>query len=115
MRVIIAGSRTFSGMPLIEKAIKESHFAITTLISGHALGIDREGEYWAHFHNVPIEIFEPDWETYGRRAGIIRNETMAKNADALIAIWDGKSKGTKHMIEMAEKYNLSKYILVVPA
>ena len=63
--------------------------------------MDKLGEEWARSKGIPVEVYEADWETYGRRAGYIRNASMALVADALIAIWDGESKGTSHMIKTA--------------
>ena len=53
-----------------------------------------------------LRIFIPQWDKYGKKAGYLRNVEMAENANALIAFWDGKSKGTKHMIDIATERNL---------
>jgi len=95
VKVIIAGSRDLHGP--IDKAVTDSNFTITEVVSGGARGIDRAGEEWAKGSGIPIKTFIPDWEQ-GKAAGIWRNTDMAEYADALIAIWDGKSKGTLHMI-----------------
>ncbi len=58
-------------------------------------------------NNIKIIEFPADWEKFGKKAGYIRNEEMAKYSDSCIVFWDGKSKGTKHMIELAKKYNLN--------
>lgn len=55
-------------------------------------------------------IYPADWKKYGRRAGSIRNIEMAQNAEALLAVWDGISSGTRHMIKEAEKRGLPVYI-----
>lgn len=65
------------------------------------------GERYGRERNYSIDYFPAEWDRYGKRAGYIRNEEMAKHADALVAFWDGKSRGTKHMIDTARKYNLS--------
>lgn len=109
MRVIVAGSRDITDYIFIRDSIYESNLGITTLISGNARGVDQLGERWAKENNIPIEIYpvtKEDWNTLGKKAGHIRNIKMAQNADALFAIWDGKSPGTKNMIENAIKYNL---------
>ena len=99
MKVIIAGSRSIVNYSLIKKLISESHLDITEIVSGGARGVDRLGEKYARENNIPIKQFLPDWENLGKVAAIIRNQEMAFYADALIAIWDSKSRGTKHMIE----------------
>jgi len=100
MKVIIAGSRNFptEHSDIIWCSIATSKFEITEVVSGGAIGADRFGEVYARQNKIPIKKFLPDWNRYGKSAGFIRNEQMANYADALIAIWDGKSNGTKNMI-----------------
>lgn len=71
-----------------------------------AQGADRLGERYGKERGYSIRYFPADWDGKGRSAGFIRNEEMAKNADALVAFWDGQSRGTKHMIETAKKHKL---------
>ena len=82
-------------------------------MSGTARGVDRFGEQWAIENNVAIKPFPADWDTYGKRAGYLRNTQMAEYADALIAVWDGESRGTKHMIDEAKKESLEYFIYIV--
>ncbi len=102
MKVIIAGSRTITDYSEVEQAVRRSGFAITEVVCGMARGVDRLGEAWAYNHGVPLKPFHAMWRTkdgeYDRSAGMQRNERMADYADALIAIWDGESPGTKHMM-----------------
>jgi hypothetical protein len=113
MKVIIAGSRGVTDKRFIELAIKEAGFEITEVVSGGARGPDRMGEDWAKQHFCPVKVFFANWLVHGRSAGMLRNTVMANYADALIAIWDGKSKGTKHMIWTAEKKGLKVFVLNV--
>lgn len=96
MKVIIAGSRGFYGP--VDLAVSRSPFKITEVVSGGARGIDKAGEEWAQGSGIPVKQFLADWEKDGKAAGIYRNIDMAEYADALIAIWDGQSRGTLHMI-----------------
>jgi hypothetical protein len=99
MKVIIAGSRNIVAYPgLIRRAVEESTFKVSEVVSGTARGIDRLGEIWALETNKPIRRFPADWDNLGKSAGFARNEQMADYADALIAVWDGQSNGTRHMI-----------------
>lgn len=99
MRVIIAGSRGYKGGALgVERAVKASGFDIAAVISGAARGADIAGERWAEANGIPCELHPADWDKHGKRAGFIRNQQMAEVADALIAIWDGESRGTADMI-----------------
>ena len=111
MKVIIAGSRSASYYHTYQAIISCPFLAkIDVVISGHARGADRYGEIFAREMNVPVILFPADWGKYGKCAGFIRNKEMAKQADALIAVWDGKSKGTKHMIEQARYQKLAVFI-----
>jgi YspA, cpYpsA-related SLOG family len=113
MRTIIAGSRTIHDPETVYDAVQESGFNITTVISGGAMGIDEMGAEWAVAQCIDVKFFIPDWELHGKSAGIIRNKQMALYADALIAIWDGESGGTKHMIAHAKKLGLKVYVKIV--
>jgi YspA, cpYpsA-related SLOG family len=99
MKVIIAGSRSINNFDAIEQATSNCQFEITEVVSGGARGIDLLGEYWARKNQIPIKRFDADWNNLGRSAGYTRNVLMSDYADALIAIWDGQSRGTKHMIQ----------------
>lgn len=102
MKVIIAGSRDI-GPWVVRTAILSSKFTIDEVVSGRARGPDTWGEQWAESYDIPCKFFPADWDQYGKSAGYIRNKEMAEYADALIAVWDGVSKGTKHMIDIMEK------------
>lgn len=110
MKVIIAGGRDYHNYDTLLEAIAESQLQISTVISGGAKGVDALGEQYAESMNMQLDVYHADWERHGRAAGPIRNRKMAENAEALIAIWDGKSKGTKNMIETAEKLGLIVYV-----
>jgi len=110
MKVIIAGSRTITDIELVEKAIEDSPFDITEVVTGCARGVDTLGIKFAWEHMIPKKEFPADWDKYGKAAGFIRNKQMAEYADALIAVWDGKSKGTAHMIDIAKKEGLEVFI-----
>lgn len=112
MRVIIAGSREIKDAMTILWAIEHSGFEITEVVSGTAQGVDQLGEMWAQTHDVPVKKFPADWSS-GKQGGYLRNLEMAGYADALIAIWDGKSKGTRHMIDIANNAGLKVFIYQV--
>jgi len=113
MKTIIAGSRGIKDIKIIKQAIKKSGIKISTVLSGRAKGVDMLGELWAKNNNVPVEGFLPDWKRYGRGAGLKRNLEMIENAVALIAIWDGKSKGTEHTIKKAREKGLMVFVEIV--
>ena len=110
-KIIIAGGRDFMDYNLLkEKANKILQETKVThkivIISGCARGADTLGLRYASENAFDVEEYPADWNKYGKKAGYVRNVEMAENADALIAFWDGKSKGTKHMIDIATERNL---------
>ena len=111
MRVIIAGSRDGVCRADIDAAMKASGFIPTVVLSGTARGADVLGEAWAADNGIPVERYPADWDKYGRhRAGIIRNAQMAEKAEALVAVWDGSSSGTRNMIQIAQSCKLKVYV-----
>lgn len=122
MKVIIAGSRNIklyqTVVDGINLAIKEWGIVtedIHEVISGGAIGPDQFGEQWAKLNGIPIVILAASWQLQGKAAGPIRNQEMANRADALIAIWDGKSRGTRDMINKANRRGLKVYVHTVEA
>ena len=99
MKYIIAGGRDFDNIYIMAQALDQFEKDITEVVSGTARGADSIGEQWARGRDIPIKKFEPNWEQYGKSAGFIRNSEMGAYADAAICFWNGKSAGTKHMIQ----------------
>lgn len=77
-----------------------------------ARGADSLGEQYAKERGIPVRYFPADWQTLGKSAGYQRNVQMAAYADALVAFWDGQSKGTKHMIDTARRHKLDIRIIL---
>lgn len=110
-KVIIASSRGFSNYKLLHEQCnkflrekRKTHNII--IISGGAHGADKLGEKYSQDEGFALEVFKANWDKYGKSAGFRRNEQMGEVADALIAFWDGKSHGTKHMIDIMNNKNL---------
>jgi hypothetical protein len=104
MKVVIAGSRRISGVDadsFVTEAVHGSGWLgrITEVVSGCARGVDDAGMRWAAYMGFPVKRFPADWRKHDRAAGPVRNRQMAEYADALIAIWNGESPGTRNMIE----------------
>jgi len=112
MKTIIAGSRDIVDYGLVKEAMNRIPWEVSEIVSGKAKGVDSLGERWASENNISIKSFPADWETYGKSAGPIRNAQMAKYADALVAIWDGKSRGTSNMINEAKELGLKVVIFL---
>ena len=106
MRCAVVGSRTFSDYGLLSDALDEAQRGgevITEIISGGARGADTLAERYAAERGIPVKIFKPDWQLYGRSAGMIRNADIVGEADRVAAFWDGESHGTGNSIQLARE------------
>ena len=107
----MAGSRGFDNYVVLTRWLdklfinkKDTHEI--TIISGGARGADKLGERYAKEHGYKVLVMPAEWDKYGKSAGYRRNEDMAKIATACVIFWDGESKGSKHMFDLAKKYDL---------
>lgn len=122
VHVIVAGSREFDDYSLLERELNKTLAGLmkedVTIITGAARGADKLGSAYALDNDYRLEEFPSDWNAYGRSAGMIRNNEMAKYADSnadkvmLVAFWNGRSSGTRNMIETARRKNFD--VKVVP-
>lgn len=116
MKTIIAGGRDYRVVNGVQQPFTEEDcrvlqvFHITEVVCGMAPGADACGKLWAESRGIPVKEFKADWATFGKVAGPVRNRAMAQYADALIAFWDGKSRGTKNMIEEARARGLKVFV-----
>jgi len=99
----VCGSRTITDEKYVFDCITNSKYKITEIVSGRANGVDQIGENYAQNNSIPVRVFLPDWKRNGTPAGIIRDKEMVNYCDAVIAVWDGSSKGTKFTIDYAKK------------
>lgn len=115
MKVIIAGSRDFSDYELLKSKCDKilSQQVDIEIVSGTANGADKLGETYANEKGYKLTKFPADWDNHGNSAGYKRNKEMAIYADTLIAFWNGRSKGTKHMIDLAYEHNLKVRVVMV--
>lgn len=125
MKVIIAGSRGINDLQTVWDAMAAFGNRPSQIVSGTAPGVDRLGERWALGHGIEVARFPAAWSNierpgaviryrngvpYDAAAGNVRNKQMADYADALVAIWDGKSPGTKDMIDAMKARGKPVYI-----
>jgi hypothetical protein len=103
MNIAVVGSRTFTDYQLLATTLKE--YDIKQLISGGAIGADRLAEQYAKEHKIPIVVYKPEWNKYDKIAGLLRNTDIIKDADIVIAFWNGISTGTKDSINKAKEMN----------
>lgn len=110
-KVIVAGSRKLNVSSSfvarkIQAVLRNKDPKEIEIVSGGARGADKLGEVIAKQSGYAIKQFIPEWDKFGKGAGYRRNEQMAKYADACIVFWDGTSRGSKHMMDLANAYNL---------
>ena len=121
-RLIVAGGRNFANYDMLARTLDESAAKLASkgktlmVVCGMAKGADMLGKEWADNNHMPVDKHPADWNTHGKVAGYRRNEEMAQVADGAIVFWDGISRGSKHMIETAEKKGLPvKVVKYAPA
>lgn len=128
LRIIVAGSRDFNDYELLHDTLMKyladmddsniiGNPSDVKFISGTERGADVLGEQFAYTYEYDVIRFPADWDTYGKSAGYRRNDEMVKyasyddNFGVLFAFWDGKSRGTKHMIDLAKRYELEVHVV----
>ena len=123
LRIIIAGSRNFNDYEFLKREVlnivkyDNRPKEYVKIISGCARGADTLDERFAKEFGLEVKKFPADWNGLGKRAGYVRNAEMAKfaveddNDGMLIAFWDGQSRGTKHMIDLVNKYGLEVHVV----
>lgn len=109
--VVISGSRGISDYDVVEKILIEAGVNyrmlgknIKKVLVGDAGGVDQLVLLFCQEHKIPYRVFPADWERYGNSAGVKRTAEMIRLGDKVICIWDGRSRGTKHSIDIARKY-----------
>ena len=121
-KVLVCGSRSITDTPWVYSQIAKytqelirsnpTNFNNPVLIEGEARGVDSIAKDYALEHNWSIESYPAEWDKYGKSAGYIRNDIMVKEADFVLVLWDGQSRGTKHDIDLCRRYN-KPYVLVI--
>lgn len=105
MKVIIAGGRDFNDYKHLSEVLDHLKKPFD-VVCGEAKGADSLGKRYAKEHELTVHSFPADWDTHGKSAGYKRNDQMADFAYACVAFWDGQSRGTKHMIDIATRKGL---------
>ena len=105
MKVAIVGSRNYPHLEKVRDFVRKLS-KDDTVISGGAKGVDKAAEEEAEKLGIKVISIIPEWDKYGKRAGLIRNNLIIEKADCMAAFWDGVSRGTKYTIDRAKKKNL---------
>ena len=111
MKLIIAGSRTFTDYQFLYQTLAPERHRIAQVLTGGAKGTDQLGYRWAWKHVIKHQLFRADWERFGKSAGVRRNHQMAQAGDLLLAFLDGRSAGTRHLIGCMQQ--LGKPVVVI--
>ena len=108
LKVIVAGGRDFNNYDLLAQKLDKlfSKTANVVIVSGMARGVDSLAVKYAEENKIRVSEFPAKWNKHGKASGFRRNVEMARFADACVCFWDGKSVGTKHMIDTAKRMNL---------
>src|ERR1700741_2286379 len=114
MRVLVCGSRHFNDYE-VARGVLDSIHGISAIIHGGARGADSMGARYAEICDIPVQRFDALWDVYGRRAGPVRNAKMLREGtpDLVVAFWDGKSPGTRHMIAIAKEAGVKTIVVDV--
>ena len=125
MKTIVAGSRKGITLKDVWQAMKDAPWKITRVLNGKAKGADAFSEVIADAYDIPVDPYPADWKNidipgavikenkygkYNAIAGHMRNEEMAKDGEALVLIWDGKSTGSADMLARARRHHLRIYV-----
>lgn len=102
MKVAVIGSRSI----YVEHLEDYLPAGTTEIISGGAKGVDRSARDYAILHGLRLTEYFPEYSRYGRAAPLKRNIAIIESADLVVAFWDGKSKGTKFVIDACKKRSI---------
>ncbi len=109
MRVAIIGSRSLT----IDDLGRYLPPDVTEIVSGGARGVDTAAREYALSHNIPLREFLPEYEKYGRRAPLVRNDLIVANCDLLLAFWDGVSRGTMYTVKKCGQMNVPCKVITI--
>ena len=109
MKVAVIGSRGLTVSNLGDYLPCDT----TEIISGGAKGVDTCERDYALSHGIKITEYLPEYEKYGRAAPLKRNITIIQNADLVLAFWNGKSKGTKFVIDSCERLGIEVRVVLL--
>ena len=99
MKIAVVGSRDLHVENLGAYIPEE----VTEIISGGARGIDMDARTYALQHGIQLTEIRPEYKRYGRAAPLYRNIEIIERAELVIAFWDGRSRGTRFVVEACKK------------
>lgn len=102
-KLAVVGSRGFDDYFHLKKRLDPLKDKVSVIVSGGAKGADSLAAKWAKENDIPVTIFKPEWDKYGKGAGYQRNRKIISECDACIAFWDGQSRGTQHSFKLCKE------------
>ena len=109
MKVAVIGGREFNDYEKLKQTL--DLFPVTKIVSGGARGADQLSERYAKEKGIPTEVYLPEWDLFGKKAGFLRNTTIIENSELVVAFWDSKSRGTRDSIGKANKMRKNTFIV----
>lgn len=106
MKLAIVGGRDFRSYGIMTEVLAGLNLnkdTVSAVICGGAVGADTMGSFWADHSGIAVVYFKPNWDRFGKAAGFTRNIEMAKEADKVVAFWNGFSPGTAHMVDVSRR------------
>ena len=70
----------------------------TEIVTGGADGVDTLAARYAQESGIALKLFLPEYDKYGKNAALIRNDEIIAYVNAVLAFWDGYSRGTAYVI-----------------
>jgi len=102
-KIAVGGSRSIESYEMVAGVLRNLLKEGDVILSGNAPGADRLGERFGQENGIEVKIIPSEWEPHGFKATMMRNEVLLKSSDYVICFWDGESKGTRHMMDIALK------------
>lgn len=102
-KVAVGGSRSIDSQEMVEAVLDQLLLEGDIILSGNAPGVDRMGEEYARKRGLEVKIIPCEWDKHGFKATMMRNEVLLKSSDFVICFWDGRSEGTRHMLDIAKR------------
>jgi hypothetical protein len=113
LKLVVAGSRSIKDKEVVFRNIYlcQADICVDQIVCGGAKGVDMAAILWAMKEEVPYTVYLPNYKMYGKIAPLVRNSKMASYGNALLALWDSKSRGTIHMV--SEMRRLDKPVVLI--
>ena len=113
LKVIVAAGRDFQNYDLFSEKLNKlfANRDDVVIVPGMTGNADSLAAKYASEHQLRVSEFPPNLVKFQKPNGFRRNVEMARFADACVCFWNGKSEGTKHMIDTAKRYNLNLRII----